>query len=67
MKVTTRHLKVDHAVTVNATKLKICPKVTKVKQGKVCIKINIPGKHDIKELQKTVTLGTAHMPWEIVM
>jgi hypothetical protein len=28
---------------------------------------NIPGNHDIKELQKTVILGTAHMLWKVVM
>jgi hypothetical protein len=27
---------------------------------------NIPGKHEIKKLQKTATLGTAHMLWKIL-
>jgi hypothetical protein len=29
--------------------------------------INIPGKHEIKELQKTSTLGTAHILRKIPM
>jgi hypothetical protein len=29
--------------------------------------LNIPGKPDIKELQKTVTLGTAHILREVLM
>jgi hypothetical protein len=28
---------------------------------------NIPGKHEIKELQKTATLGTAQMRWKVLM
>ena len=30
---------------------------------------NIPGKHEIKELrvQKTATLGTAHILWKVLM
>jgi hypothetical protein len=28
---------------------------------------NIPGKHDIKELQKTAVLGTAHMLRKVLM
>ena len=28
---------------------------------------NIPGKHEIKGLQKTATLGTAHSLWEQLM
>jgi hypothetical protein len=28
---------------------------------------NIPGKHEMKELQKTAILGTAHIPWREVM
>ena len=28
---------------------------------------NIPGKHEIKELQKTAILGTAHMLWKVSM
>jgi len=28
---------------------------------------NIPGKHDIKELQKTATLGTARVPEEVLL
>jgi len=28
---------------------------------------NIPGKHEIKELQKTAILGTAHLLWKILM
>jgi hypothetical protein len=28
---------------------------------------SIPGKHDIKELQKTAILGTAHILWEVLM
>jgi hypothetical protein len=28
---------------------------------------SIPGKHDIKELQKTATLGTAHILWKVLM
>jgi hypothetical protein len=28
---------------------------------------NIPGKHEIKELQKTETLGTAHILWKVLM
>jgi hypothetical protein len=28
---------------------------------------NIPGKHEIKELQKTATLGTAHKLREVLM
>jgi hypothetical protein len=28
---------------------------------------NIPTKHEIKELQKTATLGTAHKLWEVLM
>jgi hypothetical protein len=28
---------------------------------------NIPGKHDIKELQKTAILGTAHILREVLM
>jgi hypothetical protein len=27
---------------------------------------DIPGKHDIKELQKTVILGTAHILWKVL-
>jgi len=26
---------------------------------------NIPGKHEVKELQKTATLGTAHILWKV--
>ena len=28
---------------------------------------NIPGKHEIKELQTTAILGTAHKLWEVLM
>jgi hypothetical protein len=28
---------------------------------------NIAGKHEIKELQKTATLGTEHILWEVLM
>ena len=28
---------------------------------------NIPGNHDVKELQKTVILGTAHILWKVLM
>jgi hypothetical protein len=28
---------------------------------------SIPGKHDIKELQKTAILGTAHILWKVIM
>ena len=28
---------------------------------------NIPGKHEVKELQKTAILGTAHTPREVLM
>jgi hypothetical protein len=28
---------------------------------------NIPGKHEIKELQKTATLGTAHVLRKVLM
>jgi enolase len=28
---------------------------------------SIPGKHDIKELQKTAILGTAHIRWKVQM
>jgi uncharacterized protein YneF (UPF0154 family) len=28
---------------------------------------NIPGKHEIKELQKTATLGTAHILQKVLM
>jgi hypothetical protein len=28
---------------------------------------NVPGKHEIKELQKTATLGIAHVLWEVLM
>jgi hypothetical protein len=28
---------------------------------------NIPGKHEIKEMQKTAILGTAHILWEVLM
>jgi len=28
---------------------------------------NIPGKHEIKELQKTAILGTAHIIWKVLM
>jgi len=28
---------------------------------------NIPGKHKIKELQKTVILVTAHILWKVLM
>jgi hypothetical protein len=28
---------------------------------------SIPGKHDIKELQKTAILGTAHILWKVLM
>jgi hypothetical protein len=28
---------------------------------------SVPGKHDIKELQKTATLGTAHILREVLM
>jgi hypothetical protein len=28
---------------------------------------NIPGKNDIKELQKTVTFDTIHILWEVLM
>jgi hypothetical protein len=28
---------------------------------------NIPGNHDIKELQKTAILGTAHILWKVLM
>ena len=28
---------------------------------------NLPGKHEIKELQKTAILGTAHKLWEVLM
>jgi hypothetical protein len=28
---------------------------------------SIPGKHDIKELQKTAILGTAHVLWKMLM
>jgi hypothetical protein len=28
---------------------------------------NIPGKHNIKELQKTATLGTVHVLWEVLL
>ena len=27
---------------------------------------NIPGKHEIKELQKTAILGTAHILWKVL-
>ena len=27
---------------------------------------NIPGKHRIKELEKTATLGTAHILWKVL-
>ena len=28
---------------------------------------NIPGKHEVKELQKTDILGTAHILWKVLM
>jgi len=28
---------------------------------------NIPGKHEVNELQKTAILGTAHILWKILM
>jgi hypothetical protein len=28
---------------------------------------SLPGKHEIKELQKTAVLGTAHKLWEVLM
>ena len=28
---------------------------------------NIPGKHEVKELQKRATLGTAHILWKVLM
>jgi len=28
---------------------------------------NIPGKHEVKELQKTAILGTAHIHWKVLM
>jgi hypothetical protein len=28
---------------------------------------NIPGKHEIKELQKTAILGTAHVLWKVLL
>jgi len=28
---------------------------------------NIPGKHEIKELQKTAILDTSHIPWKVLM
>jgi hypothetical protein len=28
---------------------------------------NTPGKHEIKELQKTAILGTAHTLWKVLM
>ena len=28
---------------------------------------NIPGKHEVKELQKTATLGTVHILWKVLM
>jgi len=28
---------------------------------------NISGKHEVKELQKTALLGTAHILWEVLM
>jgi len=28
---------------------------------------NIPGKHEVKELQKTATLGTAHILQKVLM
>ena len=27
---------------------------------------NIPGNNEVKELQKTVTLGTAHILWKVL-
>jgi len=27
----------------------------------------IPGKHEVKELQKRATLGTAHILWKVLM
>ena len=29
--------------------------------------VNVPGKNDIKELQKTTILGIAHIVWELLM
>jgi hypothetical protein len=28
---------------------------------------SIPGKHEIKDLQKTAILGTAHILWKVLM
>ena len=28
---------------------------------------NIPGNHEVKELQKTAILGTAHILWKVLM
>jgi len=28
---------------------------------------NIPGKHEVKELQKTAILGTAHIIWKVLL
>jgi len=28
---------------------------------------NIPGEHEVKELQTTAILGTAHILWEVLM
>jgi hypothetical protein len=28
---------------------------------------NIPGRHEIEELQDTAILGTAHIPWKVLM
>jgi hypothetical protein len=28
---------------------------------------NVPGIHDVKELQKTAILGTAHILWKVLM
>jgi hypothetical protein len=28
---------------------------------------NVPGKHEVKELQKTAILGTAHILWKVLM
>ena len=28
---------------------------------------NVPGTHEVRELQKTVILGTAHILWKVLM
>ena len=61
-------IEIQHMLNLKA---RVIPVITGV-TGTISISFrkyvsNIPGNHNVKELQKTAILGTAHILWKVLM